>query len=409
MMTDAATRVTDPVCGMKVDPATAAGRSEHAGVTYYFCSGHCKQSFDRDPAKYAGTGVGPAAPLDRHHAGPEATHAHHHDEPEATHAHPHGVAPAPPEGTNYTCPMHPEIIRDRPGSCPICGMALEPVTATGDDANPELAEMGRRFWASLALTVPLLALAMGEMVPALRGIVPPRAATWIQLALATPVVVWGGWPFFARGWASLVRRSLNMFTLIALGTGAAYAYSLIATLLPGLIPASFRTHGGVVPVYFEAAAVITTLVLLGQVLELRARSQTSGAIKALLGLAPKAARRLREDGSEEDVPLDASAGRRSAPGPPGGESARRRRGRRGPQHGRRVDDHRRADPGREGAGGPRHRRHGQRDGQPGHAGRARWARRRCSPRSCGWWARRSAAGRRSSAWPTWSPPTLCRP
>ena len=173
-MTDAAMRVTDPVCGMKVDPATAAGRSEHAGVTYYFCSGHCKQSFDRDPAKYAGTGVGPAAPLDRHHAGPEATHAH-----------PHGVAPAPPEGTSYTCPMHPEIIRDRPGSCPICGMALEPVTATGDDANPELAEMGRRFWASLALTVPLLALAMGEMVPALRGIVPPRASTWIQLALGS--------------------------------------------------------------------------------------------------------------------------------------------------------------------------------------------------------------------------------
>jgi P-type Cu+ transporter len=304
MMTGAGTRVTDPVCGMKIDPATAAGRSEHAGVTYHFCSGHCKQSFDRDPAKYAGAGVGPGAPHDHHREGPEAAHAHRHAEPEVPHDHPHDFAPSPPPATNYTCPMHPEIIRDRPGSCPICGMALEPVTATGDDANPELAEMSRRFWASLALTVPLLALAMGEMVPALRGMVPPRASTWIQLALATPVVVWGGWPFFARGWASVVSRSLNMFTLIALGTGAAYAYSLIATLLPGLIPASFRTHGGVVPVYFEAAAVITTLVLLGQVLELRARSQTSGAIKALLGLAPKAARRLREDGSEEDVPLD---------------------------------------------------------------------------------------------------------
>jgi Cu+-exporting ATPase len=200
--------------------------------------------------------------------------------------------------------MHPQIIRDRPGSCPICGMALEPMTPTVDEGNPELAEMGRRFWVSLALTVPLLAMAMGEMIPALRGLASTHASTWVQLALATPVVLWGGWPFFVRGWASVVHRSPNMFTLIALGTGAAYFYSLVATLLPGVIPASFHGHGGVVPVYFEAAAVITTLVLLGQVLELRARSQTTGAIKALLGLAPKTARRLRDDESEDDIPLD---------------------------------------------------------------------------------------------------------
>ena len=289
MMTDDAKGPTDPVCGMKVDPTEAAGRSEYSGVTYHFCSGHCKLAFDQDPAKYADEADGKRSPHADHDRGPEA---------------PVADTPVTPESTRYTCPMHPQIIRDRPGSCPICGMALEPVTATGDDANPELAEMGRRFWGSLALTVPLLAMAMGEMIPTLRGVVPPHASAWIQLALATPVVIWGGWPFFVRGWASLVHRSLNMFTLIALGTGAAYIYSLIATLLPALIPASFRTLGGVVPLYFEAASVITTLVLLGQVLELRARSQTSGAIKALLGLAPKTARLLREDGTEEDVPLD---------------------------------------------------------------------------------------------------------
>ena len=213
--------------------------------------------------------------------------------------------PAAPAGTLYTCPMDPEIVRDRPGSCPICGMALEPMMPSlDDDANPELVEMSRRFWICLALTVPVLAIAMGEMVPAFRDFSTSRLATWIQLALATPVVLWGGWPFFVRGWNSLVSRNFNMFTLIALGTGAAFLYSLVATLAPGLIPASFGGRGHAVPVYFEAASVITTLVLLGQVLEIRARDRTNGAIKALLGLAPKTARRLENDGSEHDIPLD---------------------------------------------------------------------------------------------------------
>jgi Cu+-exporting ATPase len=203
--------------------------------------------------------------------------------------------------------MHPEIVRDKPGFCPICGMALEPMTATGDDTNPELEDMTRRFWVCVVLTAPLLLLAMGEMVVGQEWIArlfPGRSLSWIQLALATPVVLWGGFPFFERGWASLVNRSLNMFTLISLGTGAAYAYSVVATLFPDVFPASFRDHHGAVPVYFEPAAVITTLVLLGQVLELRARSQTSSALKALLGLAPKTARRILEDGREEDVSLD---------------------------------------------------------------------------------------------------------
>jgi Cu+-exporting ATPase len=190
----------------------------------------------------------------------------------------------------YTCPMHPEIVREGPGVCPICGMALEPQTVTGEEeTTPELVDMTRRFWLSLALSVPLLALAMSEMLPGqpVQRIFAPHLLTWLQLVLATPVVLWGGWPFFQRGWASIVNRSLNMFTLIAIGTGLAYGYSVVATLFPELFPQAFRMHGGMVPVYFEAAAVITTLVLLGQVLELRARSQTSSAIKALLGLAPK--------------------------------------------------------------------------------------------------------------------------
>jgi Cu+-exporting ATPase len=201
--------------------------------------------------------------------------------------------------------MHPEIVRDGPGSCPICGMALEPLVPTaGDEPNPELEDMSRRFWVCLALTLPLLAIAMGGMLPGLHGLIPPGVEPWVELALATPVVLWGGWPFFVRGWNSVVARRLNMFTLIALGTGTAYGYSVVATLLPGLIPPSLRSHGGDVPVYFEAAAAITTLVLLGQVLELRARSRTGSAIKALLGLAPKTARLLRDDGGEEDVALD---------------------------------------------------------------------------------------------------------
>jgi Cu+-exporting ATPase len=212
---------------------------------------------------------------------------------------------APKEKVQYTCPMHPEIVRDRPGNCPICGMALEPRTVTAVEDNAELTDMKRRFWTSVALTLPLLLIAMGDLVGIhLDRFVPARTLSWLELALATPVVLWGGWPFFVRGWQSVVNRSLNMFTLIGLGVGVAYIYSLIATLFPDVFPASLRDMGGGVPVYFEAAAVITTLVLLGQVLELKARSRTGAAIRALLGLAPKTARRVSEDGTEEDVPLD---------------------------------------------------------------------------------------------------------
>jgi P-type Cu+ transporter len=208
--------------------------------------------------------------------------------------------------TEWTCPMHPQIVRDAPGSCPICGMALEPRTVgVGEGPDPELTDMTRRFWIGLVLTLPLLAFVMGDMLPGqpLRHLIPGRLSAWLQLVLATPVVLWAGWPFFERGWASIVNRSLNMFTLIALGTGMAYIYSVVGTLAPELFPASFRTHGGEVGLYFEAAAVITVLVLLGQVLELRARSQTSSAIRALLSLAPPTARRLQHDGTEEDVAL----------------------------------------------------------------------------------------------------------
>jgi Cu+-exporting ATPase len=289
MPNDAMITVKDPVCGMTVDPRSAAGSTEFAGTTFYFCSGPCKERFERDPATFVDG---------KPRAGSESCCEHHH-EPAMSQ-----VRPAH-EGTRFTCPMHPEIVRDGPGSCPICGMALEPMVPTAaDEPNPELDDMSRRFWVSLALTLPLLVLAMGAMIPALAPWTTGPIAIWTELVLATPVVLWGGWPFFVRGWASLVSRRLNMFTLIAIGTGAAYLYSIVATLFPGLIPASFRSHGGEVPVYFEAAAVITTLVLLGQVLELRARSRTSGAIKALLGLAPTHARRLGRDGREEDVPLD---------------------------------------------------------------------------------------------------------
>src|SRR3990167_8569987 len=270
----------DPVCGMSVDPARAAGEHQHQGRTYYFCSRHCLEKFRAHPASYLGGAVVQLMP----------------------------AAPAPAvEGAVYTCPMHPEVVQSQPGACPKCGMALEPQTATAEEeVNPELADMQRRFWASLVLTVPVFALAMSDVLPGqpVQHALGARFITWIQLLLATPVVVWGGWPFFEWGWASLVNRSLNMFTLIALGTGTAYVYSLVAALAPGIFPASFRGHGGEVAVYFEAAAVITTLVLLGQVLELKARSRTASAIKALLQLAPKTARRLRADGGEEDVPLE---------------------------------------------------------------------------------------------------------
>src|SRR5881628_1765294 len=215
-------------------------------------------------------------------------------------------AEAPTTQTEYVCPMHPQIVRNAPGSCPICGMALEPRTLTGDEENAELRDMTRRFWVSVALSVPLLAFVMGDMLPGqpLRHGLSSRLMAWLQLVLATPVVLWGGWPFFVRGWTSIVNRSLNMFTLIAIGAGTAYAYSAVAWLFPGIFPEAFRGSEGQPEVYFEAAAVITTLVLLGQVLELRARQRTSGAIRALLNLAPQQAHLVPADGTEKDVALD---------------------------------------------------------------------------------------------------------
>jgi P-type Cu+ transporter len=284
-------RAHDPVCGMSVDPATAKHRLEHAGQAYFFCSQRCREKFAADPAKYLTKVEVPGAP------------AHRAAVPPA-----HAVLPDPAKGeVLWTCPMHPQIIRKGPGACPICGMALEPMTPTGaEEVNPELVDMTRRFWVGVALSVPLLLLTMAEHIwqQPLGQLLSPRASVWLQFALATPVVLWGGWPFFVRGWQSLVNRSLNMFTLIALGTGVAYAYSVVATLIPAAFPASFRGMGGQVDIYFEAAAVITTLVLLGQVLELRARSQTSSAIRALLDLAPKTARLVRSDGREEDIALE---------------------------------------------------------------------------------------------------------
>ncbi len=211
-----------------------------------------------------------------------------------------------PEGTIYTCPMHPEIRQVGPGSCPICGMALEPAEVSAEAGpNPELVDMTRRFWIGLLLALPVVVLEMGGHLADLHALIAGQTSNWVQLALATPVVLWAGWPFFVRGWASLRSGNLNMFTLIAMGTGVAWGYSIVGTLVPGLFPAELRGHDGAVPVYFEAAAVITVLVLLGQVLELKAREQTSGAIRALLDLAPKRARRIGADGSDEDVALEA--------------------------------------------------------------------------------------------------------
>jgi Cu+-exporting ATPase len=288
--------VIDPVCGMTVNPSSAAGSYEYKDEIYYFCSQHCLERFRSDSEQFLKT---PHAPVARP-VGIQRTKAQlTSDEPVAT-------ARATDKIT-YTCPMHPEIIRDAPGSCPICGMALEPRTASlEEEENPELRDMSRRFWVSVVLSVPLLMIAMSDFVPALNleRLFPMRVWGWIELVLATPVVLWGAGPFFVRGWQSIINRSLNMFTLIALGVSVAYVFSVVAKVFPNLFPVSFRDSSGEVPVYFEAAAVITTLVLLGQVLELRARSRTGSAIKALLGLAPKNARRIREDGHDEDVPLN---------------------------------------------------------------------------------------------------------
>ena len=266
-------RARDPVCGMSVDPATSKHRFDHRGETFHFCSAGCRTKFVADPGKY----------LEK--TGALKTHV--------------------PEGTIYTCPMHPEIRQVGPGSCPICGMALEPEVANLDAGpNPELADMTRRFWIGAALSLPPVVLEMGGHLVGGHGLIDPALSNWIQLVFATPVVLWAGWPFLVRGWQSLVTRNLNMFTLIAMGTGVAYLYSLVGTIAPQSFPETFRGHGGAVAVYFEAASVITVLVLLGQVLELRAREATSGAIKALLQLAPKTARRIGEDGSDHEVEID---------------------------------------------------------------------------------------------------------
>ena len=269
---DSKASVRDPVCGMTVDAATSRHRFDTRGETFHFCSAGCRAKFAAEPQKYLGT-----------------------SKPKA----------AVPEGTIYTCPMHPQIRQVGPGSCPICGMALEPEEASLDaPPNPELADMTRRFWIGLGLSLPAVVLEMGGHLAGGHGLIDQTLSNWIQLLFATPVVLWAGWPFFVRGWQSLVTRNLNMFTLIAMGTGVAYVYSLIGTVAPNIFPATFRGHDGAVAVYFEAAAVITVLVLLGQVLELRAREATSGAIKALLELAPKTARLVDENGADHEAEID---------------------------------------------------------------------------------------------------------
>jgi Cu+-exporting ATPase len=269
-------KVKDPVCRMLVDPLTANNRSEYGRQPYFFCSAGCKAKFEADPGQYL-------------HAQPASTEA-------------------VPDGTIYTCPMHPQIRQVGPGACPICGMALEPLLVGAEpSANHELSDMTRRFWVGLVLTLPVFVLEMGGHLFGITERLGQQNANWLQLVLATPVVLWAGAPFFVRGARSVLSRNLNMFTLIALGTGAAWLYSVVATVLPGLFPAVVHGHDGAVPAYFEAAAVITVVVLLGQVLELRARDSTSGAIRALLDLAPKTARRVRPDGSDDEVALDAVA------------------------------------------------------------------------------------------------------
>lgn len=324
---------------MTVDPSTAKAKVEHMGSTHYFCCAGCAQKFQADPEKYLKPKPAALVTLGSpQSATPALTNIGGVAQPAPAPSSPKGtlssavyVCPMCPEvqeakpgpcpscgmaletetpiaasRTEYTCPMHPEIVRDGPGSCPICGMALEPRTVTTtEEENPELRDMTRRFWISVVLTVPLLGIAMSDMLPGtvLQHLLPGSWLSWVELVLATPVVLWGGWPFFQRGWTSIINRSTNMFTLIAMGTGVAYLYSLVAVIFPGAFPSSFGTMNGGPPVYFEAAAAIVTLVLLGQVLELRARSRTGAAIRALLDLAPRTAR-IIQDGREEDVPLE---------------------------------------------------------------------------------------------------------
>jgi P-type Cu+ transporter len=304
--TPAPKEVVDPVCGMTIDPADAVGHIDYQGQTYFFCAESCLQRFKADPARYVESGQ---PPVESALLVARGTHSPDFQQPSSPRTSPIPTPDSriPVGSTKWTCPMHPEIVRDAPGACPICGMALEPLTITAEEPeNEELRDMTRRFWIGVTLTIPILTIGMADVIPGrpLERVISPTATAWAQLVLATPVVLWGGWPFFVRGWQSIVNRSLNMFTLIALGVSVAYVYSLVAMLAPGLFPPSFRNESGTVGVYFEAAAVIVTLVLLGQVMELRARSHTGAAIRALLGLAPRTARRVREDGREEDVPLE---------------------------------------------------------------------------------------------------------
>ncbi|HRJ02437.1 MAG TPA: HAD-IC family P-type ATPase, partial [Hyphomonas sp.] len=287
----------DPVCGMTPKP-DSPHRLVHDGAEIVFCSAGCKVKFEANPAAYPAQGDGAGTDTSE-----MSGHTDHAACSHASHGAPAQKAAA--AGSQWTCPMHPEIVRDGPGDCPICGMALEPMTPSASDGpNPELRDMKRRFVVGLVLSLPLLVIEMGGHVFGIDRFIPPTLNPWVQMALATPVVLWAGWPFFARGVASVRNRSLNMFSLIALGTGAAWGYSMVAAIAPGLFPAELRSIHGTVPVYFEAAAVIITLVLLGQVLELQAREATGGAIRALLDLAPKTARRIKADGTEEDVPLE---------------------------------------------------------------------------------------------------------
>ena len=296
-----ADRVRDVVCGMSVDPLKSPHRTEYEGRAYYFCGAGCRTKFLADPQGYL-------------------------NKPEAQ-----ASAPVHADAI-YTCPMHPEVRQVGPGACPICGMALEPLVATADTGpNVELADMTRRFWVALVLVIPVVTLEMGRHLLGLDHVISQGVSNWLQLMLATPVVLWAGWPFLVRGWNSIVSRNLNMFTLIAMGTGVAWLYSVTATLAPGVFPTGFRDAHGAVAVYFEAAAVITVFVLLGQVLELRARESTGGAIRALLDLAPKSARRLRADDGDEEIPVaDVAVGDRLAR-----PSRRKRPGRRRSHRGNR--------------------------------------------------------------------------
>lgn len=308
--------VRDPVCGMMIEPQDAVSSQKFEGKTYHFCNRSCATKFATDPKSYVQPDAKPAdvpqpgqenveyiCPMDPevHKMGPGAC-------PKCGMALEPATMKAPATRSDFTCPMHPQISRQEPGNCPICGMTLEPREITVEEANPELTDMTRRFWISVALAVPLLALMVSDLFPSmpLQHMLTARTWAWIEFALASPVVLWCGWPFFVRGWQSVVNRHLNMFTLIALGTGASFLYSAVATIAPRIFPPSFRAEGGEIALYFEPAVIIIALVLLGQVMELRARSQTGSAIRALLGLAPKTARRLDDQGGESDIPLDST-------------------------------------------------------------------------------------------------------